>query len=541
MTEPLELVRERLRERDLRPGDGKQFDCRCPAHEDRSPSLSVGIGDDGRVLLRCQAGCSTDAVVAALGLELAQLFPAQNGNGDGRRVVATYVYTDAAGEALFRVHRKAVKGFRQDRPDGKGGWEPGSAPPADRVLFRLPQVLAAIKEGQPIWLVEGEKDVLTLERAGVTATTCPMGAGKWRDQYTESLHDAHVIVVADADDPGIEHARHVAKDLAGVAKSVELKRCPGPHKDVHDLLTAGGKLDDLLPLAGEDERAEGARGGAPASAAAALAASRVDLAALIRDGVPPREFIPGSGGALVVGKRHLVFAGPKLGKSITMAVVTALDIIAAGGRVAVLDRENGSDEYARRWKAVLSARGADVELRAKWARNYTYYAYPQFKLEWGKDPDYAQAFDGVTVVIFDSSRRFLTHLGLKESENDDFARFTDALIDPLFEAGIASVILDNTGHENQEHARGASAKADVVDLVFALKQTQEFGIEAEGSVELECKQSRIGEVAGAWEMELGGGHYGSWLHCGGGVSRRQFHNACVEALAEAAAPWAAIR
>lgn len=48
---------------------------RCPAHEDRSPSLSVSLGDDGRTLLRCFAGCSAAEVLAALSLEWAALFP----------------------------------------------------------------------------------------------------------------------------------------------------------------------------------------------------------------------------------------------------------------------------------------------------------------------------------------------------------------------------------------------------------------------------------------------------------------------------------
>lgn len=48
---------------------------RCPAHEDRSPSLSVAEGDDGRVLLHCFAGCDVASVAAAVGVELPELFP----------------------------------------------------------------------------------------------------------------------------------------------------------------------------------------------------------------------------------------------------------------------------------------------------------------------------------------------------------------------------------------------------------------------------------------------------------------------------------
>ena len=48
---------------------------RCPAHKDRSPSLSIRELDDGRVLLHDFGGCDTEAVLDALGLELQALFP----------------------------------------------------------------------------------------------------------------------------------------------------------------------------------------------------------------------------------------------------------------------------------------------------------------------------------------------------------------------------------------------------------------------------------------------------------------------------------
>ena len=52
----------------------EQWIARCPAHEDRTPSLSVRRGDDGRCLVNCFAGCYAEDVVAAVGLELKDLF-----------------------------------------------------------------------------------------------------------------------------------------------------------------------------------------------------------------------------------------------------------------------------------------------------------------------------------------------------------------------------------------------------------------------------------------------------------------------------------
>src|ERR1700726_2177350 len=47
----------------------------CPAHDDREPSLSIGLGDEGHILLNCFAGCSLDRIVEALGITVADLFP----------------------------------------------------------------------------------------------------------------------------------------------------------------------------------------------------------------------------------------------------------------------------------------------------------------------------------------------------------------------------------------------------------------------------------------------------------------------------------
>src|SRR5437870_3947424 len=47
----------------------------CPAHSDREPSLSIGLGDEGQVLLNCFAGCTLERIVEAMGIIVADLFP----------------------------------------------------------------------------------------------------------------------------------------------------------------------------------------------------------------------------------------------------------------------------------------------------------------------------------------------------------------------------------------------------------------------------------------------------------------------------------
>ena len=171
MIEPLERVRDALREHDCRPGDGDRFNCRCPAHDDRSPSLSVAVGADGRVLMTCQAGCAFEDVVAKLGLETSDLFVARNGDSADRRIAATYDYVDEQGALLYQVVRYEPKDFRQRRPGTNGEEWVWNLRGVRRVLYRLPKVVEAIKAKQTVWLTEGERDVHSLEDRGVTATT----------------------------------------------------------------------------------------------------------------------------------------------------------------------------------------------------------------------------------------------------------------------------------------------------------------------------------------------------------------------------------
>lgn len=212
---------------------------RCPAHDDKTPSLKIDTGADGRVLIHCHAGCDHELIVAALNLNEDDLFPPRP-NGAAREI-ASYRYTDELGAPLFDVVRLEPKTFRQRRPDGT--WGLGDT---RRVLYRLPNVLAAIERGDPIYIVEGEKDVAAIEAAGATATCNPMGAGKWRDEYAQQLAGATVaIIVADNDDVGVAHAQQVAASLerAQIPHRIVL---PAEGKDAADHLAAGRTLDELV-------------------------------------------------------------------------------------------------------------------------------------------------------------------------------------------------------------------------------------------------------------------------------------------------------
>ncbi len=91
---PIERVLDRLEE--VLP-HGSGWKARCPGHPDEIPSLSIDEGDGGRTLLHCHAGCETAAIMAALELEMRDLFERQNGSP---QVKGHYTYADADGRSF---------------------------------------------------------------------------------------------------------------------------------------------------------------------------------------------------------------------------------------------------------------------------------------------------------------------------------------------------------------------------------------------------------------------------------------------------------
>jgi 5S rRNA maturation endonuclease (ribonuclease M5) len=185
----------------------------CPAHDDRDPSLSISVGDNGKILFHCHTGCSQEAVLKAIG---------------GAIEVAAYDYTDEKGKLLFQCVRKEPKEFTQRHPvNGHWVW---NLKGVRRVLYHLPEIIAA----EQVIIVEGEKDAETVRALGFTATTSPMGAGNWKDEYSESLRGKHVVITPDNDEKGAQYLEEVARSLKNKAASVRVARVPETHKDISE-------------------------------------------------------------------------------------------------------------------------------------------------------------------------------------------------------------------------------------------------------------------------------------------------------------------
>lgn len=271
---PIDVVRHALESRGARVRTRGPHDLMvtCPAHDDANPSLSVKVGRDDVVLLHCHAGCPTEEVVAGLGLTMADLFvpraplqaPTMPRPAKPRpRVTATYVYTDEDGAPLYRVQR------REPGRDGTGkellasyavpgAWKNGLPASVRRVPYRLPELLQAVRDRRPVFVVEGEKCADALHGLGLAATTNAGGATRpgedsaraWRKDWQRFFDGATVVVLPDNDPAGLAHAQAVVEVLRPVAATLKVVELPNlPAKgDVVDWLEMGGTKEQLQEL-----------------------------------------------------------------------------------------------------------------------------------------------------------------------------------------------------------------------------------------------------------------------------------------------------
>jgi len=76
----------------------------CPAHEDKSPSLSIREGEDGRVLVHCFGGCDVQEVLGAVGMDMSDLFPEKQERYEGqtsKQIKPAFYATDLLRIASF--------------------------------------------------------------------------------------------------------------------------------------------------------------------------------------------------------------------------------------------------------------------------------------------------------------------------------------------------------------------------------------------------------------------------------------------------------
>lgn len=238
---------------------GSDVQILCPGHDDSSPSLSVAYSSGKGLLLNCHAGCETKAILDAVGWTWADLFdPDDNLAPEGRgswtpagEASHIYPYIDEQGSVLYEVLRVPKVGggktfFQRtwSEVQSKYIW---SVRDVRRVLYRLPDVLNCVANGETVYVTEGERDADTVRRMGLCSTTNAMGAGKWEDGYTDSLAGATVVMLSDADQAGRAHVRMVRERLIEAGCRVEIREPRGDFKDITEMhQKGGGGIDEMM-------------------------------------------------------------------------------------------------------------------------------------------------------------------------------------------------------------------------------------------------------------------------------------------------------
>jgi putative DNA primase/helicase len=268
---------------DPRPIGPDSWESRCPSHKGSRRNLSIKRGDDGRALLHCQAhGCKPEAIVEALGLPMAALFPTRDGpapkpharpSGNGKiktparlfdspeaaiaatvrklgKPTAPWIYTDADGYEVFRVYRFDPPGARKEyrpvhvTPDG---WVLGD-PPGPLPLYGLPE----LSNSERVYVCEGEKAAKRARVIGLIATTSSHGAGSAQKTDWRPLAGKSVGILPDHDEPGERYAREVLAELARLEPPpvVRIVRLPvsGEGDDIEQW------LDEIVPELWEPEQ-----------------------------------------------------------------------------------------------------------------------------------------------------------------------------------------------------------------------------------------------------------------------------------------------
>lgn len=246
-------------------GRNGDYMARCPCHDDSTQSLSVRVGEENRILLKCFAGCSVENIVGAMGLSMTDLFADDTRHNTYPTYKASSSNQKPTLEAEYLYAGGTLKKQKFRRSDGskyctwkhlKGGkWENGRN-----------NILPGLYQSQPdlpeiFFLVEGEKDVDSLKRAGMVAVSLPDGAqSKWEPAYDDAFRDKQVIILPDNDEPGKKYARMCAEKIHAVAAGVKLldlvKVWPEmpPKADVSDLIMQFDQstaMDMVIKLANE--------------------------------------------------------------------------------------------------------------------------------------------------------------------------------------------------------------------------------------------------------------------------------------------------
>ena len=277
---------------------------RCPAHNDKRPSLSLKELDD-RTLIHCFAGCTAEEIMKAIGLSLKDLYKikkeeskmekkenktksleqeidelgqefdleieeeetkekneevklekaplsmVQKDTTGSATVEKRYQYPDEDGVVRYMIlrMRNAKEPFYTVRPSEDGEYKSGLGKERP-IPYNLPNVIKARDDGEVIFVTEGESKVDVLNELGYTATTAPFGkTDKWSSYFNKYVKRANVLIIADNDDKGREFAELTFETISDVANNVGVLELSSMYPNLKE----GGDIEDLRNIVKDDE------------------------------------------------------------------------------------------------------------------------------------------------------------------------------------------------------------------------------------------------------------------------------------------------
>ena len=250
----------------------------CPAHEDKTPSLSVRKGEDNRILLHCHAGCDVEEIVESMGLTMSDLHPTggeqalsisfNNSNQASTKPASSDPIATAVIEKLhqqlddqqrdyLRTERiltdEVIERYRlgfEERgssrrltipiADEEGfyrdirRWLPTEARQAnDSKMLHWKSGYGAARlfpadqlQTSELILCEGELDALALISHDIAAITATCGASTWPDALSGAFAGKSVTILLDNDDAGQQGAEKRAESLSAHGVKVRIAQWP---------------------------------------------------------------------------------------------------------------------------------------------------------------------------------------------------------------------------------------------------------------------------------------------------------------------------
>jgi AAA domain len=499
---PVENLVERLHAK----RSGKGWIAKCPVHEDHKPSLSLDEGADGRALLKCHAGCSTDDVIAALGLTRRDLFPAtsqrQSGNGatppstsgstqvfDWRKCVAAF--TDRHVERLSRWRGYSPSFVRELRDNSQIGiynhlvafpvhdngkvvgthfrLKSGDWNYAPTGIKAQPLVIGELIAGDRVLVFESQWDAFAFmdksgERSGIVITRGTSNGGLVPSLIPQG---STVYLWPQNDAPGEKWQKNICANTKATVKRAKI---PALHKDLNDWTRAGATSDDLLhTMLSADTLRE-----AEKSWADALDESIVTSSELHGLELTPRRKLLGDW--FCEGDCGFIFAFRGVGK--TWFALAIAQAVSTGGKLGdwqaqemvnllYVDGEMPADLMRQRCSG-LEGNNEKLQFlnheilfdRTGKALNIT-------------NPEAQEAItkrcvaSGVKVLILDNLSTLAS--GMKENEADAWEKVNNWLLD-LRRRKIAVVIVHHAGRSGE--MRGTSRREDNVFWIIALDDSK---------------------------------------------------------------------